>query len=170
MVKAEKDGSGFRWTWEDRDHYQLLEIPRDASPDEVKRAYHLQQKVWNPTNAPTTITAEVTRRSRRIIDAYDELKDSAKRRKYDLTFMPEPASGEFFEAGDQRNPRIWKRMASWMKEEDVATPFHRKMVFQAGDLLERRRQPSEKQLKWMFEGWDEAMGAGFDPKKELDDE
>ena len=170
MGKTEKDGAGFRWVWEDRDHYQILEIPRDASQDEVKRAYHLQQKVWNPTNAPSTITAEVTRRSRRIIEAYDKLKDAAKRRKYDLIFLPEPESDESFEAGDQRNPRVWKRMASWMKDEDLGTPFHRTMVFQAGDLIERRRQPSEKQLKWMREGWSIAMDAGFDPDEEPDDE
>lgn len=164
MAKADKDGRGFRWVWEERDHYEILEIPRDASSDEVNRAFRFQQGVWHPDKGGDA------ERTMKILEARDVLLDPAKRRKYDLTFMPEPASGECFEAGHQRNPRVWKRMASWMKDEDLGTSFYRTMVFQAGDLLERRRQPTEKQLKWMREGWDLAIDAGFDPVEDLDDE
>ena len=44
------------------------------------------------------------------------------------------------------------------------------LAFTAGDLLERRRVPSERQLPYMLQAWDAAIAAGFDPYASDEDE
>jgi DnaJ-class molecular chaperone len=150
-----------RTTWSGRDHYELLEVPRDATEDEIKQGYRLQQLAWHPDRFPPGLRDLVVERAVAIQEAYELLSDPAKRRLFDATLLPEASAEEVFTDPNQRRPGVWKRMAAWMKDEDVGTPFHRRMAFAAGDLLERRRQPSAKQLKYMREAWDVAIQEGF---------
>ena len=52
-------------------------------------------------------------------------------------------------------------MARWMKQEDEGTLFDRKLAYKAGDLIERRRRPSDKQITHMLRIWDESFDNGF---------
>lgn len=63
------------------DHYAVLELPRSATPDEVKRRYRaLMRKAHPDANAGD---AKATRAAARINLAYETLGDAAKRRAYD---------------------------------------------------------------------------------------
>lgn len=150
-----------RTTWQLRDHYEILEIPRDATPEEVEEAKRIQVAVWH--QGPLQSSELAKQRVQRILEAHRTLKDPSKRRRYDQSLMPTSPEVEVFTDPRQRSPEIWKRMAAWMKDENVGESFLRKMAFQAGDLLERRREPSSKQLPYMQKAWDAAMAEGFDP-------
>ena len=150
-----------RTTWKLRDHYEILEIPRDATPAEVEEAKRWQVLVWHQGTLQNSEAAK--ERVQRILDAYGVLKDPAKRKRYDEGLLPEAAEVQVFTDIRQRNPETWKRMAAWMKDENVGESFLRKMAFQAGDYLERRREPTEKQLPWMQKAWETAVAEGFDP-------
>lgn len=67
-----------------RDYYILLEISKDASSLEIKRAYHKQALLHHPDrNANDPQSAE---RFKLIAEAYQVLSDPAKRSNYDSRF------------------------------------------------------------------------------------
>ena len=157
-------------TWRKRDHYELLEISRDATTDEIKRAYRLQANAWHPDRFQSAYRKEVTERTGRINEAYEELVDPKRRKQYDALLPPEDEEVRPFPDEIQNVPAVWKRMSKWMRDEDVGAGFDRKMAYTAGDLLEKRRLPSEAQLPWMLAAWGKAIEGGFDPYASDDDE
>lgn len=62
------------------DHYRVLGIPRDASPQEVKRAYRERVKVCHPDRNGT---AQASTLFHAVHEAYDTLRDADRRRHYD---------------------------------------------------------------------------------------
>lgn len=68
-------------------HYELLGVARDASADEVKRAYRQQVAVYHPdhyTHASPPEQQYASERMQRLNEAYDILSDPKKRTIYDL--------------------------------------------------------------------------------------
>lgn len=73
-------------------YYEILEIARDATPQQIKLAFRALAKKWHPDrHAHQAIKKEATRQMQRINAAHDTLKDSAKRQKYDLRLAMPPA-------------------------------------------------------------------------------
>ena len=63
------------------DYYALLKIRRDATQDEVKRAYRRLARELHPDVNPDPETQE---RFKEITQAYEVLSDTDKRRMYDM--------------------------------------------------------------------------------------
>lgn len=93
--------------------YDILEIPPDASPEDIKAAYHRLAKQWHPDRFSGAAKAEAETRFRDLAEAFSQLKDPAKR----LTFqqqMPKasPAGpAKESEAALERTPEDWAAMA-----------------------------------------------------------
>ncbi len=66
---------------EKRDYYEALEIPRDASADEIKKAYRQKALQYHPDKNPGNKTAED--KFKEATEAYEVLKDPQKRQIYD---------------------------------------------------------------------------------------
>lgn len=66
---------------EEKDYYQILGISRDASPDEVRKAYRNLAKKFHPDANPDDKSAED--RFKEATEAYEVLRDSEKRAAYD---------------------------------------------------------------------------------------
>ncbi|TSC80596.1 MAG: molecular chaperone DnaJ [Candidatus Peregrinibacteria bacterium Gr01-1014_25] len=64
-----------------KDPYTVLGLKRDASPEDVKRAYRSLSKEWHPDKHKGDKTAE--ERFKEINSAYEILSDPEKRRMYD---------------------------------------------------------------------------------------
>ncbi len=62
------------------DYYALLEVSRDASADEIKRAYRRLALQLHPDTNPDPAAAE---RFKEIAQAYEVLSDPEKRQRYD---------------------------------------------------------------------------------------
>ena len=67
------------------DYYSLLKIRRDATQDEVKRAYRRLARELHPDVNPDPETQE---RFKEITQAYEVLSDTEKRRMYDMGVDP----------------------------------------------------------------------------------
>ena len=69
------------------DFYELLNVDRNASAQEIERAYELCKSTYQPESiAHYSLISEAERKSllERIERAYSTLKDPKKRREYDL--------------------------------------------------------------------------------------
>lgn len=85
-------------------YYTTLGITREATPEEMKRAYRRFARELHPDVNPAPAAAE---RFKKIAAAYEVLSDPAMRREYDDTitanlgseFSQKAAAGPRFEAG-----------------------------------------------------------------------
>ncbi|CAH1115470.1 unnamed protein product [Psylliodes chrysocephalus] len=86
------------------DYYKVLKVPRNASTEEIKKAYRQLALKWHPDKNPNN-KEEATKRFREISEAYEVLSDSKKRKSYDRYGTTKPMghsrSGheEFFDLG-----------------------------------------------------------------------
>lgn len=63
------------------DHYEVLGVSRDASPDEIKKAYRRLARELHPDVNPSP---EASERFKLVTHAYDVLSDPQQRQQYDL--------------------------------------------------------------------------------------
>ena len=63
------------------DYYELLGVSRDASANDLKKAYRKLAVQYHPDKNPGDKKAE--EKFKQISEAYDVLKDSEKRQRYD---------------------------------------------------------------------------------------
>lgn len=77
-----------------QDYYEILEIPRTASEDEIKKAFRKLARKYHPDVNPSDAQAE--ERFKKINEAYEVLSDPEKRKKYDK-FGPNWKNGQEFQ-------------------------------------------------------------------------
>lgn len=68
-------------TMADQDYYELLEVPRNATVDDIKKAYRKKALKYHPDRNPGDPDAE--KRFKEISEAYEVLSDDQKRKSYD---------------------------------------------------------------------------------------
>lgn len=65
-----------------QDYYNILGVKRDASQDDIKKAFRQQAKKYHPDANPDNPEAE--RRFKELNEAYEVLSDPEKRSQYDM--------------------------------------------------------------------------------------
>ena len=70
------------------DHYGVLGVEKDATPEEIKKAYRKLARELHPDVNPS---AEASERFKEVTHAYDVLSDPDQRQRYDLG--PQPGFG-----------------------------------------------------------------------------
>ncbi|MCL6481405.1 MAG: molecular chaperone DnaJ [Firmicutes bacterium] len=65
-----------------RDYYEVLGVPRDATPEQIKSAYRKAALRWHPDRNPAN-HKEAEERFREATEAYSVLSDPQKRAAYD---------------------------------------------------------------------------------------
>ncbi|MDD4222634.1 MAG: DnaJ domain-containing protein, partial [Candidatus Methanomethylophilus sp.] len=65
-----------------RDYYEVLGLSKDATPDEIKKAYRMLAKKYHP-DVSTEPKDVAEAKFKEISEAYEVLSDSQKRQLYD---------------------------------------------------------------------------------------
>ena len=86
-----------------KEYYQVLDVPRDASAEDIKKAYRKLVRKYHPDTNPGNREAES--RFKEIGEAYEILSDPQKRAQYDqfgyVGDMPGGGSGPFGGGGGE---------------------------------------------------------------------
>ncbi|CAI9412264.1 molecular chaperone DnaJ [Nocardioides sp. T2.26MG-1] len=76
---------GFRADWAQKDFYKELGVTKDASADEIKKAYRKLARANHPDSNPGDSAASKAKHDKfkAVAEAYDVIGDPDKRKKYD---------------------------------------------------------------------------------------
>ncbi|PQQ08500.1 dnaJ homolog subfamily B member 1 [Prunus yedoensis var. nudiflora] len=77
------------------DYYNILKVNRNATDDDLKKAYKRLAMIWHPDKNPAGKRPEAEAKFKQISEAYDVLSDPAKRQIYDLYGEEALKSGQF---------------------------------------------------------------------------
>jgi len=80
-----------------RNFYNMLEVPEDATPGDIKKAYRRLALMWHPDKSQEKEAAE---RFRELAEAYEVLGDPHRRKQYDARSGPESQEFVFRDADD----------------------------------------------------------------------
>lgn len=96
--------------------FDVLEISPDASPEDIKAAYHRLAKQWHPDRFTGGEKANAEAKFRELAEAFSTLKDPGKRLALQQQ-MPQrvpqaaPAKEKEPESAQERGPEDWAAMA-----------------------------------------------------------
>lgn len=80
-------------------YYEIMELPKSATTEEIKKAYKKLAIKWHPDKNPDNKEA-ATEKFRDISEAYEILSDEEKRKKYDLYGHDGPKVSSGFKYSD----------------------------------------------------------------------
>ena len=95
------------------DYYQLMNLDRDATPVELKKAYHARSRTFHPDancQADPKILRDCIQISKRLTEAYCVLRDPRRRKVYD----------EHLEAGGGTRLQLSEAKATHAKQDAEA--------------------------------------------------
>ncbi|WP_243288192.1 J domain-containing protein [Geothrix terrae] len=98
--------------------FDVLEIPSDASPEDIKAAYHRLAKQWHPDRYTGAEKVEAEARFRELAEAFSTLKDPGKRLammqqlpKTPVAAPTPPGKEKDAEAASERTAEDWAALA-----------------------------------------------------------
>jgi curved DNA-binding protein CbpA len=94
--------------------FEGLEIPPEASPEDIKAAYHRLAKQWHPDRYTGKEKEDAEKRFRELAEAFSILKDPAKRAAIQPVRPREPQAEREAPVGEpakERTPEDWAAMA-----------------------------------------------------------
>ena len=102
--------------WIEKDFYKVLGVPKDASQDDIKKAFRKLAKKNHPDSNENDPKAEA--RFKEASEAYDVLGNEAKRKEYDEARSRVGSGGVRMPQGNEshfdNNPGQLTRIRSWI--------------------------------------------------------
>jgi len=133
------------------DYFELLRVPQDLPPSEIKKAFYRESRLYHPDRffqvTDPVLKARVHDLYKRITEAYFVLRDDAKRRKYTADINgPERAKKLRFSEVSEVETKAASRKEH---EEQIGTTPKGRQFFQTAmaDLEAGRAPAAERNLK-----------------------
>ena len=89
-----------------KDYYKVLEVPKDASESQIRKAYKVLALKWHPdkNSGNETQRSIAEKKFKEIAEAYDVLSDPKKKQMYDNGMDPNDPNSGFSSEGFGANP------------------------------------------------------------------
>lgn len=134
-----------------QDYFEVLGLPQEASPADIKAAYYHQSRAFHPDRfaaAPSAeLRAQIGRIYRRINEAYTVLRDDAKRRRY-LADVTGPEREKKLRFTEVEESQVKQEQKQKLEEVLGQTPNGRKFYAAALKELEGQRwETAERAIK-----------------------
>jgi curved DNA-binding protein len=142
-----------------RDYYQVLGVSRNASAEEIKKAYRKLAKQYHPDRNPNDKSAEA--KFKEVQEAYDVLSDPKKKQAYDQFGQtgvggggsPHPGSGGWRSGPSGQRVYTWKNGGGPdIPIEDLDDLFNIFSGHAGGQTSRRGRRASRSPFEDMFGG------------------
>ncbi|MCB1122112.1 MAG: DnaJ domain-containing protein, partial [Verrucomicrobiae bacterium] len=66
-----------------KDYYEILGVKKDASQEDIKKAFRKLARKYHPDHAAENVKGKSEEKFKEIAEAYEVLGDPEKRKKYD---------------------------------------------------------------------------------------
>jgi len=100
----------------DEDYYDILDVDKDASKEDIKKAYRKKAKKYHPDKNPDN-QEEAREKFKKISEAYEVLADDEKRQRYDR-YGKQGVKQEFSRGGFD-----WSDFSHREEVEDIFSEF-----------------------------------------------
>lgn len=78
---------------QEEDYYEILGVSPETTPEKIKEVYYQKMKEYHPDKQPSGskdwVIKQAVQMTKKIIQAYEILGDSEKKKKYDVEFFGE---------------------------------------------------------------------------------
>jgi DnaJ-class molecular chaperone len=136
---------------EQLDYFEVLQIPREATPADIKKAFYAESRTYHPDRFyqldSKTMKDQINELYKRVTEAYYVLRDDTKRRKYlaDVTGPERAQKLRFTEASEAETKAAVKKE----HEEQIGVHPKGRQFYQLGaaDLEAGRWSSAERNLK-----------------------
>ena len=140
-----------------KDYYDVLDVARDASEAEIKKAYRQKAKELHPDRNPEN-RKQAEEQFKRIAEAYEVLSDPQKRAQYDRYGHAGPDQGFTFDASDFRRAREAYHEFGFGGFDDLFDLFFRQGGMRSAARQQRARQGESIEYKLRITLEDAAHG------------
>lgn len=126
------------------DYYEVLGVDKNASADEIKKAYRKLAFKYHPDQNPGDKAAE--EKFKQISEAYDVLGDEQKRQNYDLGgqfYTNQQYSGGYENSTGSQNPFGNEEFWQWFQQAQSQAQNNQQEY-------RRRTRPTKSQLRKNF--------------------
>jgi curved DNA-binding protein len=123
-----------------RDYYEILGVPRDAKPEDIKRAYRKAARKHHPDVAQPKDRANAEEEIKVVNEAYEVLRDPEKRKRYD-------ALGANWKSGDDFAPPNGGHAGGNWVDADEFSDFFSSLFGDLGGRARRGRTRGRMQMR-----------------------
>ena len=151
------------------EYYEILEIEKTATTEEIKKAYRKKAMQYHPDRAPWDKKEEYEKKFKQINEAYQTLSDPSKRKQYDMFWKSGAGSfqggwfswvdvdlwdifEQFFWWWFSWNTRRAKREQVWEDIEQIIDIDLKTSIYWAKQKIKIKKKSSCKKCNWL--GWE----------------
>lgn len=142
-------------------YYDILEVSKTASPEVIKRAHNVLIKKYHPDLSDENEKKEAENKTREINEAYEVLKDPAKREKYD-NFLKNQEILNNKEKPEEKNRTSYNKQNEENMEIELANKKLNdeieKRVNKAQEDINKEQDRIRNQMEQDYENYLRSMG------------
>ena len=125
-------------------YYKILEVDKDASPEDIEKAYKALVKKYHPDLQESNMRQNAEERIKLINEAYEVLSNPISKAKYDETLSKTELSEEDFDRLSKENKNLHDEINNLKYHSNVNYNNTQQNSYQQVDL----QNEYEKQLKY----------------------